>query len=344
MFGSHLSIAGSMVNALHEAERLGLDTVQVFTKNQQQWRARPLDPGMVREWRAEVRRLGWDAGGGPGAHGPADLGPAGARGRTVSHASYLINLASPDDELWRKSIDLMTDEIERCEALAIPFLVHHPGAYTTSTREAGFARIGAAYRELFGRTRGYATISCLEGTVGAGSHLGGPFEELAHLRAAIIEATGEPGRIGYCLDTCHAHAFGYDLSRREAADRVLDEFDRVCGLASLRVVHVNDSKGAPGSRRDLHAHIGAGTIGRAPLNASGFAAVVNRPELRATPKILETPKGEDPKGTPYDTLNLRRLKRLIRADREPINTRPGAPRGRSAPRRSTPNPSERRPR
>ncbi|MFM9995862.1 MAG: deoxyribonuclease IV [Phycisphaerales bacterium] len=316
MFGSHLSIAGSMVNALHEAEGLGLDTVQVFTKNQQQWKAKPLDPGIVQEWRAELKRLGW-------------VSP----GRTVSHASYLINLAAPDDELWRKSIDLMTDEIGRCETLGIPFLVHHPGAYTTSSAQAGIARIAAAYKNIFARTRGYATVSCLEDTVGAGSILGRTLEELAAMRAAIIDATGEADRVGFCLDTCHLHAGGYDMSTRAGADAVLDEFFRQCGPGTLRVMHVNDSKFGLGSRRDWHAHLGEGAIGTKSLKSSGFAAVVNRPELRETPKILETPKGTNPAGKPYDALNLQRLKRL--ADREPINYRPPARRAASkkAPRR-----------
>jgi deoxyribonuclease-4 len=292
MFGSHLSIAGSMVNALHEGEGLGLDTVQVFTKNQQQWKAKPLDNTMLAEWRAEMSRLGWT-------------------GRTVSHASYLINLASPDGVLWERSVDLMTDEIERCEALAIPFLVHHPGAYTTSTPAEGLTRIAAAYKELFRRTRGVSVVACLESTVGSGSNLGRTFEELALLRGMIVEATGEPGRVGFCLDTCHLHAGGYDLSRRDAAAAVLDEFDRVCGMGHLKVLHVNDSKGEAGSRRDLHAHLGEGTIGRRGLGRSGFASFVNHPHVRGIPKILETPKGTNKAGTPYDTLNLRRLKRLI---------------------------------
>lgn len=319
MFGSHLSIAGSMVNALHEAEGLGLDTVQVFTKNQQQWKAKPLDPGIVNEWRAEVKRLGWDRPWDT-PHRPSEDGRSVAR--TVSHASYLINLAAPDDVLWRKSIDLMTDEIERCETLGIPFLVHHPGAYTTSTAPAGIARIAGAYREVFSRTRGFATVSCLEDTVGAGTILGRTIEELAAMRGAIIESTGEPDRVGFCLDTCHLHAGGYDMSTRAGADAVLDEFFRVCGPGTLRVLHVNDSKFGVGSRRDWHAHLGEGTIGKQSLKTSGFASVVNRPELRGLPKILETPKGTNPAGRPYDALNLQRLKRL--ADREPINYQPPA--------------------
>lgn len=297
LFGSHLSVAGGMFNALLEGERLGLDTVQVFTKNQQQWKAPPLDPGAASAWLGELKRLGWE-------------------GRTVSHASYLINLASPDDDLWNKSIDLMTVEVERCEALSIPFLVHHPGAYTTGTESGGLGRIAGAYREMFRRTRGFRTVCCLENTVGSGSNLGRPFEQLADLRARIIEATGEAGRVGFCFDTCHAHAGGYDLSTIEGGERVLDEFDRVCGLANLRVVHMNDSQAPLGSRKDRHAHIGEGTIGagpgaKRPLKKTGFAAVVNRAELRECPMILETPKGEDDSGKPHDARNLRRLRGLL---------------------------------
>lgn len=295
VFGSHLSIAGGMVNALIEAEALKLDTVQVFTKNQQQWKAKPLDPGAKADWLDALERLGW-------------------HDRTTSHASYLINLASPDDELWNKSIDLMTVEIERCAELSIPFLVHHPGAYTTSDAESGLARIAEAYKHLFKRTKGAAVICCLENTVGSGSNLGRTFEELADLRARIIDKTGQPERVGFCFDTCHAHAGGYDFSSREGAGAVLDEFDRLCGLANLKVVHVNDSLGGVGSRKDRHAHIGEGDIGRGTsakaLKASGFASIINRPELAGTPKVLETPKTKNEAGTPMDTINLGRLKRL----------------------------------
>ena len=298
IFGSHLSIAGGMHHALDQARSLGFDTVQVFTKNQQQWNAKPLAAEAIDEWRSRLDSLGWNE-------------------RTVSHASYLINLASPDDELWRKSIDLMTDEIERCEALAIPFLVHHPGAYTTSDADAGCTRIAEAHAELERRTRGYRTVCCLENTVGNGTILGRTFEQLADLRRRIIDRAGEPARVGFCFDTCHAHAGGYDLAARDAADAALDEFDRTCGLQHLRVVHLNDSVGVLGSRKDRHAHIGAGTITnppgnkRQPIKDSGFAAVINRPELARAPMILETPKGEDDAGTPHDLKNLRRLRRLV---------------------------------
>lgn len=295
MFGSHLSIAGGMIHALLEAEALGLDTVQVFTKNQQQWNAPPLKAPDREAWLTKLRELGW-------------------QDRTVSHASYLINLASPNDELWAKSIDLMVVELERCEALSIPFLVHHPGAFTTSDADAGLGRIAKAYKELFKRTKGFRVVSCLEDTVGSGSNLGRTFEELADLRERIIEATGEAGRVGFCLDTCHMHAGGYDLSTKTGADAALAEFDRLCGLSHVRVLHLNDSVAGPGSRKDRHAHIGEGTIGlgtsHATLAGTGFASFCQHPAFRAIPKIMETPKGQTDAGTAFDTLNLRRLRKL----------------------------------
>lgn len=284
-----------MASALVEAERLGLDCLQVFTKNQQQWKVRPLEPDAVTEWKHELDRLGW-------------------HDRIVSHASYLINLASPDDALWEKSIDLMGVEIDRCEDLAIPFLVHHPGSSTTSSAECGLERIAQAYKRLLAARRELRTILCLENTVGSGSHLGRTFEELAFLRARIIELTDRPDHVACCIDTCHAHAGGYDLATRESADSALRELERHVGLRHVRVLHMNDSKGAMGSRLDRHAHIGEGTIGNgtsgARLAASGFGSFMNNPALAGVPKILETPKEDSPKGTPMDQINARRLRRL----------------------------------
>ncbi len=286
-----------MVNALHEAEKLGLDTVQVFTKNQQQWKAKPLDPAMVAEWKGEVKRLGWGE-------------------RIVSHASYLINLASANEELWERSVNLMLDEIERCETLGIRYLVHHPGAAVGQTREEGLARIAKAYKTLFKQTKGYATVSCLENTAGAGTTLGRSFEELGGLRQMILEGTGcKPERIGYCIDTCHAHAAGYDIATRAGAASMLAALDAACGVGHVRVVHMNDSKAPAGSNRDRHAHIGEGTIGGGTtpkkLGASGFATVLANPVLGAVPKIMETPKEDAEDGTPMDTVNLGRLRRMV---------------------------------
>lgn len=290
MFGSHLSIAGSLNNALDEAVKLNLDTVQIFTKNQQQWKAKPLSDNAIKAWRDRTAELGWQA-------------------RTVSHASYLINLASPNDELWEKSVNLMQDEIERCEALGIPFLVHHPGAYTTSTLEQGIERIAKAYKELFKRTKGMTVVSCLENTVGGGSSIGREFHEIARLRDRILDSTGLPARIGVCIDTCHAHAGGYDLSTPTRAAQALETLEAKLGSEWVKVLHLNDSKGAAGSRLDRHEHIGKGTIG-----LPGFTAFVNYRPFADKPKIMETPKGVDGDDTPLDEMNLSTLRSLMKQD------------------------------
>jgi deoxyribonuclease-4 len=291
VFGSHLSIAGSMANAVREARALKLDCVQVFTKNQQQWKAPPLKDDAVREWKDELKASGWDDG---------------RAGRTVAHASYLINLASPNPELWAKSVDSMVIELERCEALGIGVLVHHPGSSTGDPAEIGLENIVKAYREIFQRTKGLKVVSCLENTVGGGSTLGAGFDQLALLRARIADTTGEPDRLGFCFDTCHAHAAGHDMSTPENAAGVIARFEAICGLDHLRAMHLNDSRDAAGSKRDRHTHIGEGTLGLA-----AFGPVVNHPQLARIPKILETPKGTTEAGTPHDTLNLRKLKRLM---------------------------------
>ena len=312
VFGSHLSIAGHLCNALDEAATLGLDTVQVFTKNQRQWKVKPLDESVADEWCARAADLGF------GEH-------------LVAHDSYLINLASPDDELWEKSIALMREEIDRCERLGIGRLVSHPGAHMrrdeepSQAEEAGLVRIARAYKRLLRATRGYGVMMCFENTAGGGTTLGRTFEELARLAELVHEEAGADaeGRVGFCFDTCHALAAGYDLAAREDADKpstkrtiaagreladaVLEEFDRVCGLDRLGVVHVNDSKAARGSRRDLHEHIGKGHVGKGAL-----AAVLNHPKLRGVPMILETPKGENEKGRAWDAMNLAQLRRLLR--------------------------------
>lgn len=312
LFGSHLSIAGAMANALREAERLGFDTVQVFTKNQRQWKVAPLKDADADEWRSEMNRLGWE-------------------GRVVAHNSYLVNLASPDDELRNKSIDLQREELRRAEALGIPFLVSHPGAHTGSGEEAGLDRIADAYARLLRETAGAAVVVCIENTVGSGSNLGGPFEHLRDLRERILRLTGaEFGpRVGFCFDTCHAHAAGHDMRSAAAATRTLEEWGRAVGLEHIRVVHLNDSKAPAGSRLDRHAHIGEGTIAGplkpgAARDYSGFAALLNHPALAGVPMILETPKEDDPSGEPWDRVNLARLRALLSESPEPSRKRPKA--------------------
>ena len=180
---------------------------------------------------------------------------------------------------------------------------HDLDAEPTRAERAGLRRIARSLDRVHRALPGYRTITCLETTVGSGSNLGYAFHHLAFIRDEVRE----PERIGFCLDTCHVHAAGYDLGSEAAAQAMLRTFDRVCGLRHLRVLHMNDSVGDRGSRRDRHAHIGQGTI---PL--AGFRGIVNRRALSRVPKILETPKGEDGAGTPWDIVNVRRLKRLIR--------------------------------
>jgi deoxyribonuclease-4 len=312
MVGSHCSGAGGLHRAIEEALALGLDCVQVFTRNQRQWRAPPLSDEAISLWRAAMRDAGWD-----------DL-----PGRSTSHNSYLCNLASPDDAIRAKSIALQRDELERCEALGIRFCVMHPGAHLgvrgergaepTADEAAGLARIAKGLDEIHRALRGYAVITCLETTAGSGTNLGADFLHLARIR----ELVREPERVGYCLDTCHVAAAGYDVSTDASAAATLAEFDRICGLERLFVVHVNDSKTPPGSRLDRHEHIGHGTCGMA-----WFRAIMRHPALAKTPKILETPKEEDESGTPWDRVNARRLRSLLTRSRSTAD-KPTAPRRR----------------
>jgi len=282
MLGSHLSVAGGLVNALLEAERLKLQTVQIFTRNQRQWQAKPLDPAVVNDWLTELNRLDWT-------------------NRTVSHSSYLINLGSPDQGNYEKSVDTMTDEVQRCETLSIPYCVVHPGSHRGEGMQAGLCTVIKAMNEVIKRTAGFRTMILLETTVGNGHQIGSTFSELATLRQGVRE----PTRVGVCVDTCHISAAGYDISTNDKAEAVFRDFDHTIGLKNLRCFHMNDSKEPIGSRRDRHEHIGEGHVGKA-----GFAWIMNQAKLAALPMILETPKTVTDKGTPMDMVNTRRLRRM----------------------------------
>jgi len=282
MIGSHLSIAGGLHEALLRAESLKMQTVQVFTKNQRQWSARPLSHETITLWLTELHRLGWT--------------------KTVSHASYLINLASVDSEIRPKSIAAMIDEVQRCEVLEIPYLVVHPGSHKGRGEEDGIKSIVTALDEVLDSTEGLKTLICLETTAGGGNLLGGRFEHLAE----IILQVNQPDRLATCFDTCHVAAAGYDMSETKKAASVFREFDRVVGLKTLMCFHLNDSKMPIGSHKDRHAHIGDGFVG---LDA--FRYILSQSRFKSIPKIMETPKEMTPKGTPWDTVNLRRLKRLM---------------------------------
>ncbi len=288
MFGSHLSVAGGLVNALNEAESQRMECVQIFTKNQRQWNAKPLEQSVVDDWLSKLHELGWE-------------------GRTVSHASYLINLASPEASLRKKSADAMTDELERCETLSVPGCVMHPGSHRETGLEAGIKRIAKGIDEIIRRTKGFQAKILLETTVGAGAQIGGKFEHLA----AIRDLVKIPERVGTCVDSCHISAAGYDISTEMKAKAVFQEYDSVVGFDNLQCFHLNDSKEPIGSRKDRHEHIGKGFVGK-----GGFVYIVNEVRFRSLPMILETDKKPTPKGTPMDVVNIRRLKKMIRRDHD----------------------------
>ncbi len=284
-FGSHVSAAGGLYNAFIEGARVGCDSLQIFVKNQRQWAAKPLTDEQIRQYKEAEKSTG--------------LSPV------FAHASYLINLASPDDAGREKSITALVDELERCEALGVQGLVVHPGAHLGEGEAAGIERIGRSLDEVHRRKAGYNARVLLETTAGQGSTLGRTIEEIQ----AIIAATANPDRLGVCLDTCHLFAAGYDLRNKAVCDELISKIDTLLGSKRVQCIHVNDSKGACGSRLDRHEHINQGLIGRA-----GFMNILNDARLTHAPRILETPKGEDDAGRDLDKLNLARLRKMTASD------------------------------
>jgi deoxyribonuclease-4 len=291
-----------MVNALHDAEKQGMECVQVFTKNQRQWKAKPLVDEEVVLWLSALQELGWDK-----------------TNRVVSHNSYLVNMASPDAEAQNKSVALQREEIERCEQLHIPYLVSHPGARLGTPRKrgepnnieapiskeelSGLQRIVNSLDKIHNDLLGYKTMTCLETTVGSGTNLGYDFRHLGWIKSHVAE----PGRIGFCFDTCHVTAAGYDMSSEEKAKKVLETFDTSAGLEHIQVFHLNDSIGTVGSRLDRHAHIGDGTCG-----LSCFEAIVQDAQFVNVPKILETSKEENENGELMDMVNIATLRKMAK--------------------------------
>jgi len=281
-FGAHMSIAGGLHRALELGDAAGCDCIQVFVKNQRQWRAPALTEDQVLAWRK--------------AQANSDITPI------IAHSSYLINLASPDDQLWQRSIDAFVDELERCERLAISALVIHPGAHLGQGIDWGMARVAQALDIIHRRTSGFRVKTTLESTAGQGSCLGDRFEQLA----TIIERTHEPDRMRVCVDTCHMFAAGYDIRSKRGYAAAMADLIRTVGLNRIAAFHLNDSMTPAGSRKDRHEHIGRGHLGR-----DAFRRLVNDPRFSGISMILETPKGLDGRGRDLDRLNLATLRRLI---------------------------------
>jgi deoxyribonuclease-4 len=288
-----MSIAGGLPRAVERARAAHCDTLQVFTKSSGQWRARPLPDAEI----AEFRRLSKEL----------DVHPV------IAHASYLINLAAPDDALRRRSGAALGEELDRAEALGLLGVVLHPGSYTTTTEAEGLARIADGIAGVLADRGDQRTMLLLEHTAGQGTNLGHTFEQLGTI-ITEVERAGTATRIGVCLDTCHLLAAGYDLGSDTGYADTMRQLDTCVGLDRLRALHLNDSKTPLGSRVDRHTHIGSGHVG-----LSAFRRLLTDPRLDDLPMVLETPKAHssttgDIEPDPMDLENLRTLRTLMVGD------------------------------
>lgn len=274
LLGAHVSTAGGVSTAPARGAEIGATAIQLFTKTPNQWAEPTLSPDEVKRFKTEVKRT--------------------RILEVVSHDSYLINLASPDPSLRNRSIHSFKQELERCRLLGIRYVVTHPGNYMDD-RDAGIARNAAAYAECLDAVKGPMIL--IETTAGSGTALGSTFQELAELRRSI------PGRlhrrIGFCADTCHIYAAGYDIV--DDWNGVWRAWDETIGMKHLRCMHLNDSKMPFGSHKDRHEWIAEGTLGPEP-----FRKVMRDPRFRSIIKLIETPKADDP--TRHDRRMLRRLR------------------------------------
>ncbi|NOZ29600.1 MAG: deoxyribonuclease IV [Chloroflexi bacterium] len=277
--GAHMSIAGGVSKAFDRGVLVGCEAMQIFTKNQNQWRAKPLEPAEIERFHQRHRETGIDP--------------------VVAHDAYLINLASPDEALWEKSLNAFIDELERAEALGLLGLVMHPGSHVGAGEDVGIDRIARALDRAHAATQGFRTLTILEITAGQGTNLGYTFEQLAAIRNAV----DDPARVAICFDTAHALAAGYEYRTPDAYAAMWEHFDQVLGLDLVKCFHLNDSKRDLGSRVDRHTHIGQGYVG-----LEGFRLLLNDPRFDGLPMLLETPKGPDMK---EDVENLRVLRSLI---------------------------------
>jgi deoxyribonuclease IV len=278
--GAHMSIAGGMPAALERARAVESTALQVFVKSSNQWKARPLAPDEVATYRREAAA-------------------ARLERHTLAHASYLVNLASPDPTLWEKSTVALGDELARCAQLAIPWLVVHPGSHVGQGADPGMSRIAKGLvRILERKDTGDAGI-LLENTAGQGSTIGGTLGELA----TILERANDAPRLAICLDTCHALVAGHELRDTASYEAFMAAVDHEVGLSRVKGFHLNDSKGDLGSRLDRHEHIGKGRLGLEP-----FRFLLNDRRFQDVPMVLETPKGDD---LAEDRVNLAALRSLV---------------------------------
>ena len=280
LLGAHMSIEGGLQKAFERISLVGGQSLQIFSKNQRQWRVPELSPSEIEKF---IER--WEQWG---------------KGPVAVHDSYLINLANPDKKKANKAASAFAEEIRRSDQLAIPFLIMHPGSHVGSGIEKGLLQLTANIDRAFAQADdAKSVIILLETTAGQGTGLGASFEELAY----IITHSEFNERLGVCFDTCHAFAAGYDISSVTGYEKTFADFDNNIGLERLKFFHLNDSKKGLGSKVDRHDHIGKGEIG-----LEGFRLLMNDPRFAEHPMVLETPKEKDLK---EDIENLKLLRSLI---------------------------------
>ena len=280
LMGAHTSISGGVSKSIELAEKLGFTAMQIFTKNNNRWVAKPLDTDEITKFKTSLE------------NSPINF--------VVTHDSYLINLCAIDKINLQKSRDAYIDELERCEQLGIKYLNFHPGAHGGQGEEDGLKIIAESLNLAHEKTKRFKVSSMLELTAGQGTALGYRFEHIAK----IIELVDDPERMSTCIDTAHIFAAGYDIRSPKTYKEVMREFDEIIGLDKLKCFHMNDSKKELGSRVDRHEHIGKGFIG-----LEGFTNIMNDKKLSDIPKILETPKGKEQL---EDIENLEVLKSLMK--------------------------------
>lgn len=274
-----MSTAGGVDKAFGRGESVGLEVMQIFTKNQNQWRAKPIPAETVDRYFAERERTGIRL--------------------VFAHGSYLINPCATDAGTRERSLLALEEELERCELLEIPYLIMHPGSHLGRGESWGISEITKSINQVFMRRRNGKAMLLLENTAGQGSNLGYRFEHLAEMREGIENK----GRVGVCFDTCHAFAGGYDLSTPSGVKATFEAFESTIGLEHLRVFHFNDSKKPLGSRVDRHEHIGKGAMG-----LEVFRFLMRSSLFKDHPMALETPKSED---LHEDLENIETLRNLL---------------------------------
>lgn len=260
LVGAHVSIAGGLHQAIYQAESIGATSMQIFVKNARSWHAKPLSEEEIALFTKVLS--------------------ASTIQQPVAHASYLINIGSPDHSIASKSTKALLEEFERCQSLGIPYLVLHPGSHVGSGEDACLEQIAHNLHTIFETSKRHITTICLEAMAGQGSNVGYSFE---HLKK-IISLCGNTKRLGVCLDTCHIFAAGYDISTADGYKQTIKLFDDVIGLERLKVIHMNGSLTACNSHKDRHAPLGEGEI---PLET--FVLIMRDSRFKHIPKILETP-------------------------------------------------------